>query len=139
MDRFIASIALCCLAVMCLGSGFYILNGKVMAQFDAIPANRVKQLQKDIASGYNTSDLLPTSVEFRTQTNGDGVIYGYLNLDFVSSNSAAATWHNLTNYSFAPGMVGHLTFHMCAIDAANTNGYVACNTTNAFYQVKTFP
>jgi len=127
-------IILCALA---WGASF-VTNGRVIAQFDSIPANRVKQIEKDIASGYSPNDLIPTSVEFYTQTN-DGVISGAMILDFIVSNNAAVLWGTLTNYSFPPNTTGSLSFHMCAIDAANTNGYFPCYTTNAFYQVKRFP
>lgn len=129
--------SLCVFALSAVGAASYTLSGRVIASMQTIPANRVRQLQQDISQGYTKNDILPTSVEFWTETNA-GVISGSLMLDFVSSNKAATVWATLTNYSFAPGMSGTISFHMCAIDAANTNGFIPCNSSGAFYLQKTF-
>lgn len=136
--KILAATAAVFLAVMVCASASYVLNGRVMARFGSIPANRVKQIASAIASGYSKPDILPTSVEFVTTTN-NGVISGFLTIDFTASNNAAAMWSTLTNYSFPPNTTGSLSFHMCAISSLNTNGYIPCNSTGAFYQVKNFP
>lgn len=138
MDRFIRLAVIVCLAWAAFGGTYYVLNGRVIATFENIPANRVKQIKSDIAGGYSPGDILLTSVEFTTETNAN-VISGYLMLDFVASNNAAANWQRLTNYSFPPNTTGSISFHMCAISSVNTNGYMPCNSPGAYYQSKRFP
>lgn len=120
-----------------LGADWYVTNGRVIAQFDSIPANRVNQINAAVAGSHQQGDLLATSISLRWFTN-DGVISGAMMLDFITSNSAAATWATLTNYSFPPNTYGSLSFHMCSIDSANTNAYFPCNSTNAYYLEKRF-
>lgn len=109
----------------------YVTNGRIQIQFYSIPANRVSQLRGMIDNAYTHQDLFGNaSVDFQTETN-EGIISGYLMADFALSNKAALFFSDIASYNWWPGTKGKISWHQCAIDPSNTNGYVPCYNTNA--------
>ena len=118
-----------------------ILNGRVQADFTSIPPNRIAQIEALVKGRYSKADLFSAnSVQFRAETN-DGIISGSFMLDFATDTKSREVWSVLTNFNWAHGITGVVTFHQCAIAKSNTYPYVPCYHTNypTFFLRKTIP